>query len=65
MKVSKGHSQAQIAAAAFLILYMVLGRPFTGRTCLTDSIQQRSLSFDCLVVVHLGGGRLFWAHSAR
>ena len=25
MKVSKGQSQAEIAAAAFLILYMVLG----------------------------------------
>ena len=26
MKVSKGRSQPQIAAAAFLVLYMVLGR---------------------------------------
>ena len=28
MKVSKGRSQPEIAAAAFLILYMVLGSPF-------------------------------------
>ena len=28
MKVSKGQSQPEIVAAAFLILYMVLGRPF-------------------------------------
>ena len=27
MKVSKGRSQPEIVAAAFLILYMVLGRP--------------------------------------
>ena len=28
MKVSKGRSQPEIVVAAFLILYMVLGRPF-------------------------------------
>ena len=28
MKVSKGRSQPEIGAAAFLILYMVLGLPF-------------------------------------
>ena len=28
MKVSKGQSQPEIVAAAFLILYMVLGSPF-------------------------------------
>ena len=28
MKVSKGQSQPEIVAAAFLILYMVLGQPF-------------------------------------
>ena len=28
MKVSKGQSQPEIAAAAFVILYMVLGSPF-------------------------------------
>ena len=30
MKVSKGQSQPEIVAAAFLILYMVLGRPFNA-----------------------------------
>ena len=28
MKVSKGQSQPEIVAAAFIILYMVLGSPF-------------------------------------
>ena len=31
MKVSKGQSQPEIVAAAFLFLYMVLGSPFLYR----------------------------------
>ena len=34
MKVSKGQSQPEIVAAAFLILYMVLGSPFLYRSVL-------------------------------
>ena len=34
MKVSKGESQPEIVAAAFLILYMVLDAPFLYRSVL-------------------------------
>ena len=39
MKVSKGQSQPEIAAAAFLILYMVLGRPFEYRVLIVTQIK--------------------------
>ena len=54
MKVSKGQSQPEIVAAAFLILYMVLGSHF--------------LVLIVMIVTHLGGtsmvfdfqGSYFW-----
>ena len=37
MKVSKGQSRPEIVAAAFLILYMVLGSPFLYQVFDCDS----------------------------
>ena len=39
MKVSKGQSQPEIVAAAFLILYMVLCRPFYYRVLIMTQIE--------------------------
>ena len=38
MKDSKGQSQPEIAAAAFLFLYMVLGRPFQHRVLIVTHV---------------------------
>ena len=38
MKVSKGQSQPSIAAAAFLILYMVMGRQFEYRVLIVAHV---------------------------
>ena len=38
MKVSKGQSQPEIVAAAFLIRYMVLGRPFYYRVLIVTQL---------------------------
>ena len=38
MKVSKGQSQPQIVAAAFLVLHMVLGRPFFYRVLIVTQM---------------------------
>ena len=38
MKVSKGQSQPEIVAAAFLILYMVLGGPFQYRVLIVTQV---------------------------
>ena len=38
MKVSKGQSQPEIAAAAFLVLFMVLGRPFKYRVLILTHV---------------------------
>ena len=38
MKVSKGQSQPEIVAAAFLILYMLLGRPFEYRVLIAAQV---------------------------
>ena len=46
MKVSKGQSKAQVAAAAFLIIYMDLGRP----------LQYRVLSMTHIWIVLLSNG---------
>ena len=40
MKVSKGQSQPKIAAAAFLILYMVLGSPFLYQVLIATHMTQ-------------------------
>ena len=57
MKVSKGQSQPETIAAAFLILYMVLGRPFyyqvlimTHLFCFCERILR-------CVLLHLSRGR--------
>ena len=44
MKVSKGQSQPEIAAAAFLILHMVLGRPFLYRVLIMTFMTHLSLT---------------------
>ena len=38
MKVRKGQSQPEVVAAAFLILYMVLGRPFKYRVVIVTQM---------------------------
>ena len=38
MKVSKGQSQPEIVAAVFLIMYMVLGRPFQYRVLIVTHL---------------------------
>ena len=38
MKESTGQSQPEIVAAAFLILYMVLGRPFYYRVLIVTPV---------------------------
>ena len=38
MRVSKGQSQPEIAAAAFLILYMVLGSPFVYQVLIVTQV---------------------------
>ena len=39
MKVSKGQSQPEIVAAAFLILYMVLGSPFVYQVFIVTQLK--------------------------
>ena len=38
MKVSKGQSQPELVAAAFLILYLVLGSPFVYQVLIVTQL---------------------------
>ena len=47
MKVSNGHSQPEKVAAASLILYMVLGRPFLYRVLIVTQMEiKRCFTWD-------------------
>ena len=56
MKVSKGQSQAEVAAAAFLILYMVLGSPFLYQVLIATHLKHL-LSSSTLTLVAAGSQR--------
>ena len=44
MKVSKGQAQPEMVAAAFLLLYMVLGSPFLYQVLIVTHLEAKSLS---------------------
>ena len=56
MKVSKGQSQPEIVTAAFLVLYMVLGRPFQYRVLIVTHMEigvapKSGVSWDTMSIV--------------
>ena len=54
MKLSKGQSQPETAAAAFLILYMALGRPLYNRVFIMTQLDQKEGPSDA------GSSVFFW-----
>ena len=58
MKVSKGQSQPEMVAAAFLILYMVLGSPFLYQVLIvTHSVFVGLLAAEKVTWASLGAQR--------